>query len=81
MPPKKKRKSSAAPKEPEEPLEFVAHVRQKVRSVLLAVPSMISNRMFGRFEHGIEQNVREIRALLNINAEIFGRVMDSDSAN
>lgn len=59
MPPKKKRKkSSAAPKEPEEPLEFVTHIREKVKSVLLAEKKNVI--------YDIEQNVREIRALLNI---------------
>ncbi len=71
MPPKKKRKSSGAPKEPEEPLEFVTHVRDKAQK------RFVSRRK--NINYDIEQNVREIRALLNINSEIFGRVMGAAS--
>lgn len=71
MPPKKKRKSSGAPKEPEDPLEFVTHVRDKAQK------RFVSRRK--NIIYDIEQNVREIRALLNINSEIFGRVMDAAS--
>jgi hypothetical protein len=69
MPPKKKRKSSSGPpKDPEEPLEFVANIREAGQKRFASSRKNII--------YDIEQNVREIRALLNINAEIFGRVMD-----
>lgn len=71
MPPKKKRKSSGAPKEPEEPLEFVTQIREKGQKRFASRKKNVI--------YDIEQNVREIRALLNINSEIFGRVMDSAS--
>jgi len=71
MPPRKKRKSSGAPKEPEEPLDFVAHIREKAQKRFASRRKNVN--------YDIEQNVREIRALLNINAEIFGRVIDSAS--
>jgi len=71
MPPRKKRKSSGAPKEPEEPLDFVTHIREKAQKRFASRRKNVN--------YDIEQNVREIRALLNINAEIFGRVIDSAS--
>ena len=71
MPPRKKRKSSGAPKEPEEPLEFVTRIRE------VGQKRFASRRK--NINYDIEQNVREIRALLNINAEIFGRVINSAS--
>jgi hypothetical protein len=72
MPPRKKIKSSDAPKEPEEPLEFAAHIREEAKKRL-------EIKRKNNIIYDIEQNVREIRALLSINAEIFGRVMDSAS--
>eukprot|EP00985_Skeletonema_marinoi_P011445 scaffold5456_cov73-Skeletonema_marinoi.AAC.1 len=69
MPPMKKRKSAGAPKEPEEPLDFVTHIREKAQKRFASRRKNVN--------YDIEQNVREIRALLNINAEIFGRVIDS----
>mmetsp|Transcript_18028 Transcript_18028/g.36181 ORF Transcript_18028/g.36181 Transcript_18028/m.36181 type:complete len:300 (+) Transcript_18028:89-988(+) len=71
MPPRKKRKSAGAPKEPEEPLDFVTHIREKAQKRFASRRKNVN--------YDIEQNVREIRALLNINAEIFGRVIDSAS--
>ena len=66
MPPKKKRKSGA-PKDPVDPLEFVTHVRDKAQKRFMSRRKNVT--------YDIQQNVREIRALLNINSEIFGRVM------
>ena len=73
MPSKKKRKKSSggASKEPEEPIEFVTHIREQGQKRFASSRKNVI--------YDIEQNVREIRALLNINAEIFGRVMESAS--
>lgn len=73
MPPKKKprRKSTPLPKEPDEPLEYVNHVREK-SGKRFATSGNKTN-----VNYDIEQNIREIRALLQINSEIFGRCMKS----
>ena len=64
MPPKKK-KRKAAPKESEEPSDFVTYTREKGQKRFATGKNAILD---------VDQNVREIRALLTINAEIFGRV-------
>ena len=69
MPPKKKAKKS--PKEPEDPLEYINYVREK------AEKSFAAKGRKSNTNYDIEQNVREIRALLNINKEIFDRCKSS----
>ena len=66
MPPKKKGKNE--PKDPVDPLEYVNHIREEVGKRFVTTGRNNVNL-------DIEQNVREIRALLNINDEIFGRCM------
>jgi hypothetical protein len=69
MHPQKNMKSSppSAPKVPDEPMEYVNHIREN------------SGKRFAHtgnikdVNYDIEKNVREIRALLKINAEIFSR--------
>jgi hypothetical protein len=69
MPPKKKAKKS--PKEPEDPLEYINYVREK------AEKSFAAKGKKSNINYDIEQNVREIRALLKINTEIFDRCKSS----
>jgi len=68
MPPKKKAKKS--PKEPEDSLEYINHVREKAEKSFAKNTKSNTN-------YDIEQNVREIRALLKINTEIFDRCKSS----
>jgi len=68
MPPKKKAKKS--PKEPEDPLEYINYVREKAEKSFAKGKKSNTN-------YDIEQNVREIRALLKINTEIFDRCKSS----
>ena len=72
MPPKKKSQKTT-PKEPDEPLEYINHIREQ------SVQRYSSRRK--NINHDIEQNTREIRALLKINAEIFDRVKSSSTLN
>ena len=65
MPPKKKGKNE--PKEPDDPLEYVNHIREE------AGKRFVTTGRRNNVNLDIEQNVREIRALLKINDEIFGR--------
>ena len=67
MPPKKKGKNE--PKEPEDPLEYVNHIREE------AGKRFVTTGRKKNVSLDIEQNVCEIRALLKINDEIFGRCM------
>ena len=68
MPPKKKGKNE--PKEPDDPLEYVNHIREE------AGKRFVTTGRRNNVNLDIEQNVRrEIRALLKINDEIFGRCM------
>jgi len=69
MPPKKKAKKS--PTEPEDPLEYINYVREK------AEKSFAKKGRKSNTNYDIEQNVREIRALLKINTEIFDRCKSS----
>ena len=69
MPPRKKAKKSTP--EPDEPLDYIAHIREK------SAERFVSRKKNVNYE--IEQNVREIRALLKINAEIFGRCIESSN--
>lgn len=71
MPPKKKAKQSSS-NEPEDPADFFPHIRNESGKRFST-----TNRNKGEHNSDIEQNVREIRALLKINAEIFGRCMES----
>ena len=71
MPPKKKAKLSSS-NEPEDPIDFVGHIRNESGKRFST-----TNRNKGEHNSDIEQNVREVRALLKINAEIFGRCMVS----
>jgi hypothetical protein len=68
MPPKKKAKLSSS-NEPEDPIDFVGHIRKKEARKRFSITK-------GEHNSDIEQNVREVRALLKINAEIFGRCME-----
>lgn len=74
MPPRKKRAKKSLPEDPDQPLDYVAHIRER------------SGRQFENVvrrknvNYDVEQNVREIRALLKINAEIFDRCMSSASS-
>ena len=67
MPPKRKGKNE--PKEPEDPLEYVQNIRDG------AGKRLVTTGRRNNVNFDIEQNVREIRALLKINDEIFGRCM------
>jgi hypothetical protein len=71
MPPKKKAKLSSS-NVPEDPIEFVGHIRNESGKRFST-----TKRSKGEHNSDIEQNVREVRALLKINAEIFGRCMES----
>ena len=79
MPPKKKAKLKSPV--PNDPQDYVAYVRETSRERF----DTSSNHNHHRRRSSnsdtipIEQNVREIRALLKINAEIFSRVMGSAS--
>ena len=79
MPPKKKAKLKSPV--PSDPQDYVAYVRETSRERF----DTSSNHNHHRRRSSnsdtipIEQNVREIRALLKINAEIFSRVMGSAS--
>jgi hypothetical protein len=71
LPPKKKAKLSSS-NEPEDPIDFVGHIRNESGKRFST-----TKRSKGEHNSDIEQNVREVRALLKINAEIFGRCMVS----
>ena len=71
MPPKRKKARKSTTVEPDEPLEYATYIREK--SAKLFAPSGKKKNV----SYDIEQNIREIRALLKINAEIFGRCMSS----
>ena len=71
MPPKKKAKKSA-PKEPEDPLEYANHIREEAGK---RFNKSIKKK---NVNLDIEQNIREIRALLKINDEIFERCMSAE---
>lgn len=58
---------------PEEADAYVSYIREKLGKRFAPTGGG------GNVNCDIEQNVREIRALLKINAEIFGRCMDSAS--
>jgi len=73
MPPKKKSKKSTTPKakkKPVDPLEHLAEVREK------AVKVLVKSEKNKNVNYDIEQNIREIRAILATNTEIFDRCMD-----
>ena len=70
MPPKKKAKKSAAE---EEPLEYIEHVRERATKRF----AKSHGKKKKNVNYDIEQNIREIRALLNINDEIFQRCISS----
>ena len=77
MPPKKKAKlpSSNDPHESnelEDPAEFIGYIRNEGGKRFSP-----TKRSKGEHNSDIEQNVREVRALLKINAEIFVRCMES----
>jgi hypothetical protein len=77
MPPKKKAKlpSSNDPHESnelEDPAEFIGYIRNEGGKRFSP-----TKRSKGDRNSDIEQNVREVRALLKINAEIFGRCMEN----
>jgi len=81
MPPKKKAKlpSSNDPhesNEPEDPTEFIGYIRNESGKRFSA-----TNWSKGEHNSDIEQNVREVRAILKINAEIFVRCMESRVEN
>ena len=68
MPPKKKSKKSTTPKtkkKPLEPLEHLSEVRER------AVKVLIKSEKNENVNYDIEQNIREIRAILATNTEIF----------
>ena len=71
MPPRKKAKKSA-PKEPEDPLEYANHIREEAGK---RFNKSIKKK---NVNLDIEQNIREIRALLKINDEIFERCMSAE---
>jgi hypothetical protein len=77
MPPRKNIKSPASEEPPEEPpkgpLECINHIREEAGKRFVA-PGNVEN-----VNYDIEQNFREIRALLKINAEIFSRCYPSMS--
>ena len=72
MPPKKKSKKSTTPKakKPLEPLEHLSQAREK------AVKVLIKSDNNKNVNYNIEQNIREVRAILATNTEIFDRCMD-----
>ena len=70
MPPKKKAKKSAAE---EEPLEYIEHVRERATKRF----AKSHGKKKKNVNYDIEQNIREIRALLKINDEIFQRCISS----
>jgi hypothetical protein len=69
----RKKAKTLSSKEPDEPLECIHYIRE------CAVKSLVysGKKKGGHVNSDIEQNFREIRALLKINAEIFTRCMDS----
>ena len=71
MPPKKKGKNE--PKEPDDPLEYVNHIREEAGKRFVT-----TGRSRKNVNLDIEQNIREIRALLKINDEIFERCMSAE---
>ena len=68
-----RKKPKTSSKEPDEPLECINYIRE------CAVKNLVNpgRKKGGHVNSDIEQNFREVRALLNINAEIFTRCMDS----
>ena len=77
MPPKKKAKRPSSndlheSNELEDPAEFIGYIRNEGGKRFSA-----TKRSKREHNSDIEQNVREVRALLKINAEIFGRCMES----
>lgn len=74
MPPKKKSKKSTTPKAKKkpvvEPLEHLSEVRDR------AVKVLIKSEKNKNVNYDIEQNIREIRAILATNTEIFDRCME-----
>eukprot|EP01082_Thalassiosira_pseudonana_P006051 g5514.t1 g5514 contig2:682325-683428(+) len=57
--------------DPEDPREYVAHIRTKLEEHL-----KLNEEEEDTQHYGIDLNVREIRAILNTNEEIFQRCMD-----
>jgi hypothetical protein len=68
-----RKKAKTSSKYPDEPLECINYIRE------CAIKSLVNSgrKKGGHVNSDIEQNFREVRALLNINAEIFTRCMDS----
>ena len=68
-----RKKPKTSSKEPDEPLECINYIRE------CAVKNLVNpgRKKGGHVNSDIEQNFREVRVLLNINAEIFTRCMDS----
>ena len=56
----------------EDPAEFIGYIRNEGGKRFSP-----TKRSKGEHNSDIEQNVREVRALLKINAEIFGRCMEN----
>lgn len=73
MSPNKKAKTSPAAM-PEDPVEYASHMRAQMMGDLM---NSTTAEMKERMSYDVEQNIREIRAILTINDEIFGRCMDS----
>ena len=71
MPPKKRAKKS--PTEPEDPLEYANYIREEAGK---RFSKSIKKKKNVNLD--IEQNIREIRALLKINDEIFERCMSAE---
>ena len=69
-PKKKKAKKMSAPVVPEQPSEYASHIRFQMRR------RMKSSGEGKTPNYDIEQNIREIRAILAVNTEIFVRCMD-----
>lgn len=73
IPPEKKAKRSLSPNEPEDPLEYANYIREGAGKRFNKSIKKKKNVNFN-----IEQNIREIRALLKINDEIFERCMSAE---
>ena len=62
--------------EPDDPIEYMAHKRAKIAEQFSKIIKQ-SSKENSSTSYDVEQNVREIRALIAVNAEIFDRCMES----
>lgn len=74
MPPKKKSKKSQSAMS-QDPLEYASLMRARMCARMESSTTADRNKMPG-YDNDIGQNIREIKAILAVNEEIFGRCME-----